>query len=228
MNAVVDARNLQKTYGGGQSKTEALKKVSIKVKAGEFVAIIGPSGSGKSTLMNILGCLDRPDAGNYLFENRDINRLSDIELAKIRNKKIGFVFQAFNLLARTSAVKNVELPLIYGGVNRSARSTKARDQLEKVGLLAKLASLPSQLSGGEQQRVAIARALVNDPTLILADEPTGNLDTKNSLEIMKIFKKLNADGITIVMITHESDIAEQARRVIAMKDGQIVSDRKVK
>ena len=226
MNVLIDAGNLQKTYGEGESKTEALKKISIKVRAGEFVAIIGPSGSGKSTLMNILGCLDRPDSGNYLFENRDIGKLSDIELAKIRNRKIGFVFQAFNLLARTSAVKNVELPLIYSGVKQDERNTRAMQVLEDVNLSDKLKSTPAQLSGGQQQRVAIARALINNPLVIFADEPTGNLDTKSSNEIMEIFKKLNKKGRTIVMITHEKDIAQRAARIITMRDGQITSDKK--
>ncbi|OGD84931.1 macrolide ABC transporter ATP-binding protein [Candidatus Curtissbacteria bacterium RIFCSPLOWO2_01_FULL_41_18] len=226
MNVLIDAGNLQKTYGEGESKTEALKKVSIKVRAGEFVAIIGPSGSGKSTLMNILGCLDRPDSGNYLFENRDIGKLSDIELAKIRNRKIGFVFQAFNLLARTSALKNVELPLIYSGVKQDERNTRAMQVLEDVNLSDKLKSTPAQLSGGQQQRVAIARALINNPLVIFADEPTGNLDTKSSNEIMEIFKKLNEKGRTIVMITHEKDIAQRAARIITMRDGQITSDKK--
>jgi len=226
VNVLIDAGNLQKTYGEGESKTEALKKVSIKVRAGEFVAIIGPSGSGKSTLMNILGCLDRPDSGNYLFENRDIGKLSDIELAKIRNRKIGFVFQAFNLLARTSALKNVELPLIYSGVKQDERNTRAMQVLEDVNLSDKLKSTPAQLSGGQQQRVAIARALINNPLVIFADEPTGNLDTKSSNEIMEIFKKLNEKGRTIVMITHEKDIAQRAARIITMRDGQITSDKK--
>jgi len=189
------------------------------------VAIIGPSGSGKSTLMHILGCLDKPTSGTYFFENKNVSKMSDSQLAQTRNKKIGFVFQFFNLLARTSAIKNVELPLIYSKVDKNQRVKKATTLLKNIDLGDKLASTPSQLSGGQQQKVAIARALVNDPKIIFADEPTGNLDTKSSEEIMKIFKKLNKENRTVVMITHERHIAKNASRIISIRDGRIISDK---
>ena len=224
MNAALDVKKISKIYGEPPNETIALKNVSLQIKEGEFVAIIGPSGSGKSTLMNILGLLDIPTSGEYFFENRKAANLSQNDLAKLRNQKIGFVFQSFNLLPRTSSLKNVELPLIYSGVGKKEREQKAKEMLERVGLGDKLFSTPAKLSGGQQQRVAIARALVNDPFVIFADEPTGNLDTRSSSEIMQIFKDLNNEGRTIVLITHETDIAKLASRILTMRDGQIVSD----
>lgn len=226
MKILIKAANLIKTYGEGENKTIALDNVSLNVGKGEFLAIIGASGSGKSTLMNILGCLDKPTSGEYFFEDKFVLELSADTLAKIRNQKIGFIFQSFNLLARTTALKNVELPLLYSNVTGGDMRKRAEDLLSKVGLADKLNSRPSQLSGGEQQRVAIARALVNDPSIIFADEPTGNLDSKTSFEIMKLFTKLNSEGRTIVMITHEMDVAGFASRIIRVHDGKIVEDKK--
>lgn len=226
METIISAKNLVKVYGEPPSETIALAGVSLKIKKGEFAAIIGPSGSGKSTLMHILGCLDRASSGEYYFENKNVSKLSENKLAQIRNKKIGFVFQFFNLLPRTSTTKNVELPLIYSQVEKPQRQKKARELLSALGLSDKLNSTPAQLSGGQQQKVAIARALVNNPLLIFADEPTGNLDTKSSHEIMAIFKKLNTEGHTIIIITHEKDIAGYASRTITIHDGRIVSDKK--
>lgn len=221
---LIRLREIRKVYRMGEVDIEALRGVSLEVDEGEFLAIMGASGSGKTSLMNIMGCLDRPTAGEYLLGGKDITKLSDDELAEVRNKKIGFVFQSFNLLARTSALENVEMPLIYGDrMSSSEKHKRAKELLEKVGLGERIHHHPSQLSGGEQQRVAIARALVNRPSLILADEPTGNLDTKASAEIMALFKELNAEGITIVMVTHEPDIAEYAKRKIFMRDGRIIS-----
>ena len=228
MKFLIHALNLVKTYGEGESKTVALDNVSMDVGEGEFVAIIGASGSGKSTLMNILGCLDKPTSGKYFFEDKLVSELSADSLAGIRNKKIGFIFQSFNLLARTSALKNVELPLLYGNVTGSDMTKRAVNLLTKVNLSSKLHSKPSQLSGGEQQRVAIARALVNDPSIIFADEPTGNLDSRTSFEIMKLFSQLNSEGRTIVMITHEMDVARFAARIIRIHDGKILEDKKNK
>ncbi|MGC4070773.1 MAG: ABC transporter ATP-binding protein [Polyangiaceae bacterium] len=202
----------------------ALDGVSLTVDEGEFVAIMGPSGSGKSTLMNILGCLDRPTSGRYLLADEDVSRLDKSELADVRNRKLGFVFQNFNLLARTSAIENVELPLIYRGVAGRERHARARRALERVGLGARLDYHPSQLSGGQQQRVAIARALVCEPRVILADEPTGNLDSRTSIEVMALFQELGAQGITVALVTHEPDIAAYASRVIVVRDGHIVRD----
>lgn len=228
MTAIISAKNLTKIYGEPPNETIALNKVSLEIKKGEFVAIIGPSGSGKSTLMHILGCLDKPTSGEYLFDGKFASKLSDNEFAKIRSQKIGFVFQFFNLLPRTTSIKNVQLPLTYAGIKKQERLTRTIHALQEVGLADKLESTPAQLSGGQQQRVAIARALINNPLVIFADEPTGNLDTKSSAEIMSIFKKLSRDGRTIVMITHEADIAKNAQRIITIRDGQITSDRKVK
>lgn len=205
----------------GTVAVQALKDVSLKVAKGEFIAIIGPSGSGKSTLMHILGLLDRPTSGKYELDGLDTSRLSEDDLAKLRNSKIGFVFQSFNLLSRTTALDNVALPLIYSGITKDERLERAKRALEEVGLGDKLFSKPNQLSGGEQQRVAITRSLVNNPDLILADEPTGNLDTKTSQEIMDMFKRLNRKGHTIILITHERDIARQAKRVVRLKDGEV-------
>lgn len=200
---------------------QALKDINLTIKKGEFIALVGPSGSGKSTLMNILGLLDQPTSGSYELDGLDVARLQENHLAAIRNKKIGFVFQSFNLLSRTSALQNVELPLIYGGVPRSERLRRATQALAAVGLEEKLSSHPNQLSGGQQQRVAIARALVTDPEIILADEPTGNLDTKTGAEVMQIFKRLNKEGKTIVLITHSDEVAKQANRVVRIKDGEL-------
>lgn len=226
MSGIISAKNLIKIYGTPPNETIALNKVSLEIKKGEFVAIIGPSGSGKSTLMHILGCLDKPTSGDYLFDGKLASKLSDNEFAKIRSQKIGFVFQFFNLLPRTSSVKNVQLPLVYAEVGKPERLKRTVQALKEMGLSDKLESTPAQLSGGQQQKVAIARALINNPLVIFADEPTGNLDSKSSQEIMAIFKKLNQDGRTIVMITHETDIAKNAKRIITIRDGQIVSDKR--
>ncbi len=228
MKAIISARNLTKVYGEVSSQTLALDSVSIDIKNGEFVAIIGPSGSGKSTLMHILGCLDVPESGQYFFENREISKYNQNQLAQIRNRKIGFVFQSFNLLARTSALKNVELPLVYAGVGAAERAKRATEGLRAVGLSEKLESTPAKLSGGQQQRVAIARALINNPLVIFADEPTGNLDSKSTREIMNIFGDLNRSGHTIVMITHEMEVAQFAKRIVTIRDGKIVKDQKAK
>ncbi len=220
MEQVIELKSITKVYLTGKVEFSALKSINLTVKRGDFTAIMGHSGSGKSTCMNIIGCLDRPTSGEYLFEGENVSKLSDSQLAEVRNKKIGFVFQSFNLLARTSAVQNVELPLVYSGAKN--RKQKAEAALVSVGLAEKFANKPNELSGGQQQRVAIARALVNDPPLILADEPTGNLDSKSGEEIMKIFKALNDKGKTIVLITHEPDIAAFAKKRIYFKDGEIV------
>lgn len=222
---VIDAKNLTKTYQLGEVQVRALRGASLQVKRGEMVAIMGPSGSGKSTLMNILGCLDQPTVGEYYLEGTPVARLDDNRLAQIRGQRIGFVFQSFNLLPRTSALSNVELPLIYSGISRGERRQQAIAALEMVGLGDRLDHKPNELSGGQQQRVAIARALVSQPALILADEPTGNLDSKSSLEIMAIFQRLNeAEGITVIFVTHEADIAAHTRRVVRLADGEIVDD----
>jgi putative ABC transport system ATP-binding protein len=224
---VISIRNLVKIYRIGDHEVRALRGVSLDVRAGEFVAVTGPSGSGKSTLMHILGCLDRPTSGQYLLDGRDVSRLSRDELAAIRNKKIGFVFQGFNLLSRTSALDNVELPLLYNGRSLRAadRHQRAKRALAAVGLEDRADHHPSQLSGGQQQRVAIARALINEPAILLADEPTGNLDSRTSIEVMDIFQRLNEErGITVLLITHELDIAEYATRRIQFRDGRIVAD----
>jgi putative ABC transport system ATP-binding protein len=216
--------NVTKSYPLGASSLCVLDDVSLSVNAGEFVAIMGASGSGKSTLMNVLGCLDRPTLGRYLLQGRDVSRLSRAELARVRNELIGFVFQSFNLLTRTSALENVELPLVYAGVPRKERLDRARAALERVGLGDRLAHHPSQLSGGQQQRVAIARALVNQPRFLLADEPTGNLDSRTSAAIMALFQELHAGGLTIIYVTHDAELARCASRVITLLDGRVVQD----
>ncbi|MGE5138020.1 MAG: ABC transporter ATP-binding protein [Rudaea sp.] len=218
--SVIDIQNLKKTYQMGTIELDALRDVSLEVQRGEMVAIMGPSGSGKSTLMNIIGCLDQPSAGQYRLDGVEVNTLNDDQLATIRNQKIGFVFQTFNLLPRTTALDNVELPMAYGG--RSGRRERARAALEQVGLGNRLNHRPKELSGGQQQRVAIARALVNQPAILLADEPTGNLDSKSGAEIMSIFRRLNAEqGLTIVLVTHDPSVGEHARRIIRIRDGQV-------
>ena len=226
MDAVIRIQDIHKTYHTGEVDVHAVRGVSLDIAQGEFVAIMGASGSGKSTMMNILGCLDRPTQGRYFLDGTDVSELSREELADIRNQKIGFVFQGFNLLSRTSALENVELPMLYARDHLSAHSIleKANHALEIVGLVDRAGHHPSQLSGGQQQRVAIARALVNQPAMVLADEPTGNLDSRTSIEIMGVFQKLNDDGITIVMVTHELDIARFTKRNVVMRDGCVVSD----
>ncbi len=223
---VIQLRDLAKTYQTGEVEVKAVRGVTLDIQRGDFMAIMGASGSGKSTLMNTLGCLDQPTGGNYLLDGIAVAALNRKELAKLRNKKLGFVFQSFNLLARTSALENVELPMFYSQplVPLRERHHRAMQTLEKVGLGNRLGHYPSQLSGGQQQRIAIARALVNKPELVLADEPTGNLDTRTSIELMGLFQELNDSGITIVMVTHELDIAAYCKRIVVMRDGQVISD----
>lgn len=226
--SLIDVKNIKKSYPLGDINLNILKGINLSVEAGEFVAIMGPSGSGKSTLMNILGCLDIPSSGKYLLDGIDVSKMKPDQLAEIRNKKIGFVFQGFNLLSRTSALENVELPMVYAGVPAEERFQRAKKALEKVGLKERMGHLPNQLSGGQQQRVAIARAIVNEAPIIFADEPTGNLDTKMSIEIMKLFTKLNDEtGKTIILVTHEEDIALYSKRIIKVVDGEIQSDEPV-
>jgi putative ABC transport system ATP-binding protein len=226
--ALIELRDLGKIYQSGDTEFAALHDVNLSIERGEFVAITGSSGSGKSTLMNLLGCLDSPSRGSYLLADRDVAKLSRIELAKVRNEFIGFVFQSFNLLKRTSAAENVELPLIYAQVPLAERHKRAKEALDRVGLAHRAGHHPSQLSGGQQQRVAIARALVTNPPLILADEPTGNLDSATTVEIMKLLTDLQASGMTIVFVTHEPDVAAYAARKLLLKDGAVVSDERQK
>ncbi len=224
MKEVIHTEKISRWYKMGSEIIHALKSVSISINFGEYVAFMGPSGSGKSTLMNIVGCLDTPSSGSYVLNKRDVSRLSEDELAEIRNKEIGFVFQTFNLLPRSSSLDNVALPLIYAGYNKKDRDAKAKKALEDVGLGDRYHHKPNELSGGQRQRVAIARALINSPSIILADEPTGNLDTKTSYEIMNLFAELHKKGNTIIMVTHEEDIAKYAHRVVFMRDGNIERD----
>jgi putative ABC transport system ATP-binding protein len=221
---VIHVEDVHKIYHLGETEVHALRGVSLEINRGEFVAIMGASGSGKSTFMNILGCLDRPNSGRYLLEGTDVSQLDKVQLAGIRNRKIGFVFQGFNLLARTTALENTELPTLYARIDKAEREKRAVEALKMVGLEERMDHFPSQLSGGQQQRVAIARALVNRPSLLLADEPTGNLDSRTSVEVMEIFQTLNARGLTIILVTHEHDIAQFARRSIVFRDGKIRRD----
>jgi len=230
MPPVIELRNIERTYSSGEVQVRAVRGVSMTIEPGEFVAIMGASGSGKSTMMNTLGCLDRPTGGSYLLDGIDVSKLNRDELADIRNRKIGFIFQGFNLLSRTSAIENVELPMLYSHKRLSSRllRDKGLAALNIVGLAQRAGHYPNQLSGGQQQRVAIARAICNEPSLLLADEPTGNLDSQTSIEIMGVFQKLNDQGITIIMVTHELDIARYTRRSIVMRDGVVVGDSPVR
>jgi putative ABC transport system ATP-binding protein len=227
-SSLISMRNIWRTYQMGSEELHALRDVSFDVNKGEYVAIIGPSGSGKSTLMNLIGCLDSPSKGNYWINGHLVSEMSDDELARIRNKEIGFIFQTFNLLARATALHNVELPLIYAGISSTERHERAHSALASVELADRTSHRPNELSGGQRQRVAIARALVNHPSILLADEPTGALDSKTSVEIMLLFEKLHAEGNTIIVVTHEHEVAERAHRVITIRDGQIESDERIK
>ena len=224
---MLTVKDIEKTYNTGEISFKALKGISLKIEKGEFTSIMGPSGSGKSTFMNILGCLDKMDKGEYILNGKDVTDLTENDLAYVRNKEIGFVFQAFNLLPRMTILDNVELPMVYAGVPLKERKERALSALERVGLIDRINHRPNEISGGQKQRVAIARAIVNNPSVIMADEPTGNLDTKSSLDIMRIFQNLNEEGCTIIMVTHEPDIAKYTKRVVKFRDGHIVSDEKV-
>ncbi len=225
MSTIIETSEIAKIYQMGTQTVNALQSISINIKRGEYVAFMGPSGSGKSTLMNIVGCLDTPSAGTYILNNKDVSHMTENELADIRNKEIGFVFQTFNLLPRATALENVALPLIYAGMGKSERQEKAMSTLENVGLADRADHKPNELSGGQRQRVAIARALVNDPSIILADEPTGNLDSKTSYDIMDLFHVLHENGNTIIMVTHEDDIAHYAHRIVRLRDGLVETDK---
>lgn len=222
---IISMKDLGKTYKNGKIAVEALKKVNFDIHKEEFVSIMGPSGSGKSTLMNIIGCLDKPTTGNYMLDGSDIASLNEVELAQIRNLKIGFVFQSFNLLPRINALQNVELPMVYAEISSKERKKRALNALERVGLCDRVHHKPNEMSGGQKQRVAIARALVNNPAIILADEPTGNLDSTSGEEVMAVFQDLNKEGVTIILVTHEPDIASQTMRVIKFRDGLLISDK---
>lgn len=224
---MIELKRLSKTYRNGEIEVRALAEVTLDIKKGEMVAVMGPSGSGKSTFMNILGCLDQPTEGSYLLNGRETAKLGQREQARLRNRELGFVFQSFNLLPKLTALQNVELPLVYAGVSTNERANLARAALDRVGLAHRLHHKPKELSGGQQQRVAIARALVNQPSLILADEPTGNLDSKSSIEIMTLFQELHRSGITIVLVTHEPDIAEYTQRIIRFLDGKVIADQSI-
>ncbi len=224
MNSIISVQDLKKTYIMGTTQVHALKSITLDINENEYVALMGPSGSGKSTLMNLLGCLDSPSAGDYVLNGTNVSTMTDAALAEVRNKEIGFVFQTFNLLPRLSALENVALPLVYGGVSKAARLARANEVLTSVGLGDRVDHKPNELSGGQRQRVAIARALVNDPAIILADEPTGNLDTKTSIEIMEIFEEIHRQGNTVILVTHEPDIAEHAHRIIRLRDGLVETD----
>lgn len=226
MDPVISTKELKKVYILGPTRVEALKSITMDIYPNEYVALMGPSGSGKSTLMNVLGCLDTPTSGEYWLNHTNVSTMTDNELAAVRNKEIGFVFQTFNLLPRLSALENVALPLIYGGVSRSKRIERAKEVLDSVGLADRVHHKPNELSGGQRQRVAIARALVNNPSILLADEPTGNLDTKTSVEIMGIFEKLHEAGNTIIIVTHEPEISAHAHRIVRLRDGLVESDYK--
>ncbi|MEY4193074.1 MAG: hypothetical protein RJA00_1305 [Bacteroidota bacterium] len=222
-SALISLRDIRKTYVLGDQTVHALKKIDLDIHQGEYVALMGPSGSGKSTLMNIIGCLDTPSAGKYWLNQKEVSMMSDVELSKVRNDEIGFVFQTFNLLNRLSSLENVALPLVYAGVSQKERLERARETLNKVGLGNRLDHKPNELSGGQRQRVAVARALINNPSLLLADEPTGNLDTQTSHEIMGLFEEIHAGGNTIVLVTHEEDIAKHAKKIVRLRDGLIAS-----
>jgi putative ABC transport system ATP-binding protein len=224
MSSIIQLNNIQKSYYLGKQELKVLKGITLEIFRNEYVALMGPSGSGKSTLMNLLGCLDSPTAGKYILNGKDVSKMPDDDLADVRNKEIGFVFQQFNLLPRLTAAENVALPLIYNGTSKKTRMEQALEMLNRVGLADRSHHKPNELSGGQNQRVAIARALVNNPSIILADEPTGNLDSRTSTEIMHIFDKIQSDGNTVILVTHEEDIAEYARRIIRLKDGIIESD----
>lgn len=225
---MIEVSNIVKTYSTGEINFTALKGISLSIEKGEFTSIMGPSGSGKSTLMNILGCLDKMDQGKYILNNKDVSNLRDDELAYMRNKEIGFVFQAFNLLPRMTILENVELPMVYAGISPRERRDKALIALDRVGLSDRIKHRPNEISGGQKQRVAIARAIVNNPSVLMADEPTGNLDTKSTNEIMKIFQDLNNEGSTIIMVTHEPEVAKYTKRIVKFRDGEIISDELVK
>lgn len=224
MSEILHMQSIYKSYYMGEEELEVLHNVNLTVDSGEFLSILGPSGSGKSTMMNIIGCLDVPTAGKYILSGNDINNFNEIELAKVRNKEIGFVFQSFQLLPRMTALQNVELPLIYSGLSSAERKKRAKEILERVGLGDKMRNLPNQLSGGQQQRVAIARAMATEPTILLADEPTGALDQKTGVQVMELFEELNQDGRTIIMITHDNNIAHHAKRIVKIMDGYLSED----